>query len=673
VPALTRPRLRELAAFLGLLVASAALALAAVRASPSARVELGPNEADYIGGGFRPGPWEREGCTYFHWTTPSAWLRLPLRVVGEGFVLRARIRRHMVEPAQVTVRVEGRVVSSFSIVSDTKIAYKLLEIPLPSLEGRHPFVLTIESSSVDPRPLGVAIDWVRLDREGAGHFEPPGDLLAWTVLLIAAAYLGLRLTGASFGLSASHAAGMIGAIAFGLHLDLIAGERIVCEGALAYGAVVLILLALSVVLRRAGVAGSTTGWLSLIVLMAVALRLALLLNPRYFYPDVRVHGLVAYQLSREGLVRFLAHYEELQYRFSLGLQFQAGHWYAFPYAPGLYVLAWPLVALHVRPEVAVSLLAACANALEIALTFALARFLLKSERGALIAAVAHAALPLFLIRLSLAYFPSLVGHSIDACAATFLLMRLPRLSLRSAAALTGLMALSLLTYSQALINFGLLFALYLISDVLAARLPTDRRRQILVAMAGLTAVALSLLFYARYVGPFLDMRHGTPMPQEQILLEKQRVEREYAESRGETLVAQPEDDAFAGQDFDPLRGLRKTVVRLFIFYGPFVVTVLWGLFIVVRQVDGTQRRYLLAWSSLFFVTAFLSGALPSPNFLRYGKDLESVAPLFCTGLAAATTYIGRRNRALASAHVALFVVLGLWLGLGKWMSTMQCP
>jgi hypothetical protein len=664
----------DLALLIALVAGSSVLALIAAGTARTARADLGPNEADYIGGGFRPGKWEIEGCTRFHWTTPSAWLRLPLRVQGDGFALRARVRRHMVEPAQVTLRAEGRAFASFTIASDTEIAYRILDFPLPALEGRHPFALTIDSAAVGP-PLGMAIDWIEIERRGTGRFVPPMRTLGLLMLIVVIAYAVPRVTGLARLGSTAHASAMGLAIAVGLHLDVIATERIVRTGALPYAVAALVGLGVCAWIRRSlAVPRDITGWLALVLLIALGLRLALLLDPRYFYPDVGLHSLVAYQLSKEGLVEFLAHYEEIQYRFSLGLQFQAGHTYAFPYAPGFYILCWPLIRwADLSPEVAVSAAAASVNALELLLTFALARILLKSERSALVAAIVHAALPLFLIRLSLAYFPSLVGHAVDACAAAFLLLRLPRLTARAAAAIVGLMTLSLLLYSQALINFGLLFALYLLSDVVVARQSADRRRQLLVAAAGLIAVALSMgLFYGRYVGPFLAMRHGVPMPQEEVLLEQQRIRRTYAEARGEAPVVQPEDDAFAGSTFDPLRGLKKIVVRLFIFYGPFALTALWGLATVIRSMEGTQRRYLVAWSSLFFVTAFLSGALPSPNFLRYGKDLESVAPLFCLGLAAATLALARRSKVLAILHLTAFIAFGLWLGLEKWLSTMNC-
>jgi hypothetical protein len=100
----------------------------------------------------------------------------------------------------------------------------------------------------------------------------------------------------------------------------------------------------------------------------------MLLHPGFYYPDVRVHALFAWQLARRGLVEFLRDFTANQYRYSLGLQFESGHWYAFPYPPAFYLMTWPLTAwARFRPEVAVSLVAAVANSLEVIAVFAIAR------------------------------------------------------------------------------------------------------------------------------------------------------------------------------------------------------------------------------------------------------------------------------------------------------------
>jgi hypothetical protein len=663
--------LGDAAAAVFVALAGAAAAWTAFTIAPRVVFQLGPNDSEYTRG-FRPGRWERDGTTRFHWTTMSSLIQLPVRVEGEGFVLRARVRRHMTEPAQVQMRVEGRVVESFSVVGGGEIAYNIVEIRIPGMEGRHPFVLGIESSSADTRPLGVAIDWVELVRAGPGRFHALPALAAWLALLAAMAYVVPRLGGASRSASLAHALALVVVAAVAGAFDVIALDRIVRDGLAGYASTAGAALLIVALLRRAGVEAHVSGLLAILVLVAIALRLALLLHPRFYYPDMANHATVAYVLSREGAGTFLSHYSEKQFRFSLGLQEQAGHVYAFPYAPGLYFLCAPLIAIaKLRPEVAVATVASVFNSLGLVVTFVAARFLLRSDRVALLASLAHLALPLYLIRLTMAYFPSVTGHAIDAAALAFLLVHLtapPRL--RTWLILGALLTLSLLLYPQAIVNFALLFGAYLAWDFVKA--PDRRRQQVALALtATLALAAAGGLFYHRYVPVFLDMRHGRPMAEEQHLLDYRRTERAYAESRGETIVPHVEIDPYSGPSPNPVRGLWRVIARLFIFHGPFLLTVLWGLYLMVRAREDTERRFLAVWASLFFVVCFLAGAMPGPNFLRYSKDLEASAPLFCAAFALATAVIARRSRALAIVHVAGFVLMGIARGVDMWLSTFE--
>jgi len=128
-----RSWVRDLA--LVLLLAAAgwfAPVLAAHTARP-ALIKFGPNDADYVRG-FRS-DWERDGLTLFRWTGLSSSVTLPLRIQGEGHVLRMRVRRHFVEPARVSLSVEGRAVGSpFTIAAELHVPYRVIELPLPALQ-----------------------------------------------------------------------------------------------------------------------------------------------------------------------------------------------------------------------------------------------------------------------------------------------------------------------------------------------------------------------------------------------------------------------------------------------------------------------------------------------------------------------------------------------------------
>jgi len=621
-------------------------------------LNFGPNDADYVSG-FRE-DWERERLTRFHWTTRAAAVRLPIAVRGEGWRLHARVRRHLIEPARVTMRVEGRPVAVFDIQADPKIGYRTIDVDLPRLEGRAPFLLTIDSASSDARPLGIAMDWLAIERAGPGARL---SLLGSTRLAIAAivllAFAAPWWGGASLRAAVVHAASIAATASAGVWWDVIAAERIVREGVFVYACVAL----LAALVARWGRARhaldvpstAAAGTLVLIVLAALALRLLILLHPQFYYPDVRVHAMFAWQLARHGLITFLRDFTANQYRFSLGLQMENGHWYAFPYPPAFYILCWPLVRLaRLRPEVAVSVLAASVNSLEAFLVFGLARRLRAAVPTALGAAAALVVLPLFLARLSLAYFPAMVGHAMDMAVVLYLLAHLRALDrARVVATLAGLVALALLTYTQSVLNFAVLLPLFLVTLLARDRSRDALRGAASVVIAGALGGVLSLaVFYGRYVPIFFDMQRGVPMAEEKILLERPATPVE------PDVKPEEPDDPYAGPSVDPLRGLRKAAWRLYVFYGPFALAVVAGVALVWRAQSGPERAFVLAWALTYVALNLLSGGLPGPNLVRYNKDLEVVAPLFCLALASVGEWLWARGRWLALAYATAYGAFG---------------
>ena len=652
-----------------LLVALAALALplAATRVARPLLVNLGPNDLDYTRG-FRE-DWERDGRTRFHWTTLASTLRVPLRLDGDGHVLRMRVRRHFIEPAQVTLIESGRVFARFEIAADTKVPYRTLEFPLPRLDSRGPLEIQIHSASESERPLGLAIDWVEI--VPASPFAPlPATRLALLAVALAGA---LAVWGAGGGLRFGAAVGLLSALAgaCGLALDAIATERILREGCAAYVVVAALTCGVLSWPRARRVIsverGPWSGALATLVLLALAVRLVVVLHPGFYYPDVKVHALFAWQLARRGLVEFLRDFTANQYRYSLGLQFESGHWYAFPYPPAFYILTWPLTAwARVRPEVAVSLVAAVANSLEALVVFAIARRLRRSVAVALAAAACLPLLPIFLVRLSLAYFPALVGHAIDSLVLFVLVARLREFARpRVIVGFAVLLAAALLTYTQSILNFAVILPLFLLVE-----LATERpwKRMLGLAGASLLGVVLSLaVFYGRYVPIALDMMRGVPMPEEQILIEKQERERASRAPVEENAERTPEDP-YAGPGVDPVRGLRKAGWRMWVFYGPFALAVIAGLVLLGRTLEGALLRFTITWAATYVVLNLLSGGLPGPNLVRYNKDHEVVAPLFCVAIAVVGAWLWRRSRWLAIAYAGAFVAYATMRGWSAWMA-----
>jgi hypothetical protein len=615
--------------------------------------------------GFRE-DWERDRRTRFHWTGRSSSLSLPIRVEGNGHLLRMRLRRHLIEPARVTLRTEGRLAMTLEVQADPRVAYRVVEVPLPPLDGRVPFLLTLDSASADPRPLGVALDWMEIERTSpAARFVLLSSTRIAVLVAVVVAWLASRLGGASRRAAAAHGLGLLLAIAIGLWWDVIAAERILREGLGVYLGVALaaVLLARLAPTRRwLDVAGPRVGGtLVLLALVALAVRLVILLHPEFYYPDVRVHGMFAWQIARRGLVAFLRDFTENQFRFSLGLQMENGNWYAFPYPPAFYMLCWPLVSLaKMRPEVAVSVLAAAVNSLETFLVFAIARRLQAKVPTAVGAAAAHVVLPLFLARLSLAYFPAMVGHAVDAIVILYVLSRLTALDRpRVIATLAGLIALALLTYTQSLLNLAVLLPLFLVVWLWRDRSPRTRRCAAGLVIAGGLGALLSLaIFYGRYVPVFIDMQRGVPMAEERILHEKPR-----SPVPDEELAPEPPDDPYAGPSFDALRGMRKAAWRLYVFYGLFAPVVVAGLVLVIRAQPPSERAFVSAWVLTYLALNFLSGSLPGPNLVRYNKDLEIVAPLFCLALASVGEWLWMRREWLAVIYAGAYGSFGIARGV----------
>ncbi len=636
----------------------------ALRSARSVLLDFGPNDADYVRG-FRQ-DWERDGRTRFHWTSQAANVVLPLRIAGEGPILRVRFRRHLIETANVTIAVEGRTAASFEARADPKVAYRTLDFPLKALEGRHPFVLSLEAPSESPRPLGLALDWLELVARPGTRFSYLDSLLFRFGLVILAAFAFPRLAGSGRAASALHAVVLAFLGAVGAALDPLAFERVVREGMPAYLAVGVLALVLVRPLAASGWLGlparrsAWSGALVTLVLVALAIRLAMLLHPRFYYPDIRIHSLFALGLARRGAADLGARFLENQYRLSLGLQQVGDHWYPFPYPPGFYLLASPLISwFGLRAEVAVSVLAAVANSLETLAVFAIGRALTLGLASCLVSSALVPLLPLFIVRLSLGYFPALAGHLLDACVVLVVLRNASSwMSLRTATNVAMVLGAALLVYVQGFLNFGVLFLL------LTLLLLWERGRAALrplsgLLTAGLLAATLAfVLFYARYVPVLEAMRDKRPIPQERIVLDRLAAEERARQAAGEAVAAE-EADPFVGSDFSPLRGLRKAGWRLYVFYGWAAPALLGCAGLLVSAAKPEHRSFLAAWALTYVSLNLLSGGLPGPNFFRYNKDLEFVAPLACVCAGAIATRVWNR----AGVSRVLLVLSGaLWVG-----------
>ncbi len=640
-------------------------ALAARFARPAV-LNFGPNDAEYVRG-FRP-DWEQDERARFHWTTPAAAITLPIGVRGPDLKLHLRFRRHFVEPANVSLTVEGGSAGAFEARDDPRTGYRTVELPLPLLRGRQPLVIGVDAPSANPRPLGIALDWLEIERSGGEGEFLLGLATRYSVLIVVAlAFLGPRLAGAPWLAALAHALATFGAATLGFFWDIIAAERIVRLGLVPYVGVLLLALGLARLRPAREFFGLSTrdlaGALVIVTMTALAVRLALLLHPQFYYPDVRIHARFAWQLLHDGPATFLRDFTANQYRHSLGLQLVNEHWYAFPYPPLFYFVAWPLLRFaNYAPEASVAILAAVANSLEAFAVFAIARRLGAGAATALASAAAMPLLPIFLARLTLAYFPALFGHALDSLVILYLLTHLRNLARpRVVATLAAWVAVALLAYTQSLLNLGLLLPLFLIAQIAFDRSPGAWRRHAGLAVAGALGVLLAFaVFYGRYLPIVVEMRHGVPMPEERVLLEKNAGN---AASGGAVEARPEEDDPYAGPDLDLLRGFRKAGRRLYIFYGVFAPLCVAGVLLVARLGGPTEARFVMVWASVYVLLNLASGGLPGPNLVRYNKDMEIVAPLCCIALGTLAVALWQRGRA---GRLAAVIVAGGFLVFGAW-------
>jgi hypothetical protein len=119
---------------------------------------------------------------------------------------------------------------------------------------------------------------------------------------------------------------------------------------------------------------------------------------------------------------------------------------------------------------------------------------------------------------------------------------------------------------------------------------------------------------------------------------------------------------------NPLRGLRKAGWRLWVFYGPFAIAVVLGLALLLRSLDGPLLRFAVTWAATYVVLNLLSGGLPGPNLVRYNKDHEIVAPLFCVAIATLGAWLWSRSRWLAGAYALGFVAYAATRDWSAWMA-----
>src|SRR5712692_9234380 len=554
--------------------ALALLAILAVLQRPAPLfVNLGAGDEAFARG-FRA--WERDGLrasgeTMFRWTLDGALVELPVRVVSGSVTARLRLARFTDRPADITLLSSGRAVDEWT---QPPRGWRERTVELGEVRGAP--TLQFRTTPEDPEALGIALDWVEL--RGAGRVLPAPKLFGGLLSLFVGVPLALSLLVAP-----------------------------------ALAAAIFRLLA-----RRWPDTVAGAGGRALVVpAAALAIALAALSHPSYYYPDVDTHA--RYLAAARADPYLLIDPREYQDRTGAWTREIAGRRVAFPYSPVFHVAAWPLAVVF-GEVTAIKTTAVVALALTLLLVHALARLLGLGPRAALLAQTLAAFLPVTSSRLALALFPTLLGQALEVLLIVHLMRRYPHLEgARDAAAACGFFFAAQAAYTGSMLNVGAVVAVFAGGELLGG--DRHKARRVLGAWA-IAAAAVLLLQYARFVPVFWR----------------------------EVLPHLGEGSAPAGEEAGSLVG--RAAHRAAAFYDIVYPVLLVPGLVALRGAPRAPRRVI--GSALLAGAGLLALRYAVPVLFRDAKEVELLAAPMAVAAAAGIAWIDGRGRfgRLASATAA---------------------
>ncbi len=594
--------------------ALALLAILAVLQRPAPLfVNLGAGDEAFARG-FRA--WERDGLrasgeTMFRWTLDGALVELPVRVVSGSVTARLRLARFTDRPADITLLSSGRAVDEWT---QPPRGWRERTVELGEVRGAP--TLQFRTTPEDPEALGIALDWVEL--RGAGRVLPAPKLFGGLLsLFVGVPFALLLLAGPAPALGAAGAAAAIG-------VALVTWDRLggICAlGAAGPPALVAAALAAAIfrlLARRWPDTVAGAGGRALVVpAAALAIALAALSHPSYYYPDVDTHA--RYLAAARADPYLLIDPREYQDRTGAWTREIAGRRVAFPYSPVFHVAAWPLAVVF-GEVTAIKTTAVVALALTLLLVHALARLLGLGPRAALLAQTLAAFLPVTSSRLALALFPTLLGQALEVLLIVHLMRRYPHLEgARDAAAACGFFFAAQAAYTGSMLNVGAVVAVFAGWELLGG--DRHKARRVLGAWA-IAAAAVLLLQYARFVPVFWR----------------------------EVLPHLGEGSAPAGEEAGSLVG--RAAHRAAAFYDIVYPVLLVPGLVALRGAPRAPRRVI--GSALLAGAGLLALRYAVPVLFRDAKEVELLAAPMAVAAAAGIAWIDGRGRfgRLASATAA---------------------
>ncbi len=630
---------------LGLLtLLSAGALLLAFQAPGDVFLDFGPNDLRYVSG-FRE-DFEIDEPTLIHWSTDRARVRLPF-YLRSPYEVTLRFKRHIEKPAEIRLFLDGEAVETFNAPQQD---FTVRRFRNPSPRGGI-FELGLVSSSEDPRPLGLALDWMSV-RPSGGFLSVIPTAPAFLALLswVAAFTFLPRATGlgerASFAFGAGAALCLtVAALAHKLwpvHAAMTLGLR-------AHVVTLLIVLFYRWRRKRSGsfFAEPLARWAVLIASAGMAVRLFALFHPDFYYPDVRTHSKFVSLIWTEGLSGFLSNHIENQHRHLLGLQYVSGRWVAFPYPPLLYLLIYPLSLLQLPVEDWMKLVPTALLSVEALVLFAIGGKLGLGPRASLLTVLLHASARVLAFRLAVASYASLFGHFWDTLVVLYLALFFERLQRPLYGAGLGLLvAISILSYAGSALTLGILVPSICLAVFFFSR-EAHPKLSAVAALAGWPlagALAAAWVFYFPYIPELLGASGSEAA----------------SEGGGLSALVEPR--------LTPWAALSMAFYRLRLFYGwlyalTSVALLAWFFWRRGKGVHPLALPLALAASCTYVGMNFLRAGLGSTHIFQFSKDdlfILPVVALLLGGALRAMWEKGALPRAFAFALVAGWVGFGLW-------------
>ncbi|MFQ5789798.1 MAG: hypothetical protein ACE5JI_04905, partial [Acidobacteriota bacterium] len=484
-----------------LLVGSSVLLLAAYQIPSDIFLAFGPNDGPYVGG-FRE-EFEIDEPYLIHWSGRRGRVRLPFLLPRGPFAISFRYKRHTRLPADIRLFVAGQPVDRFLVPQQdfTVRTATVLANPRPW----EPLTLDFLADSPDPRPLGLAFDWLRVEPgPGSTPLLPTATALGYLLGVILGLYAFPRLFGFSSGRSLAVALGGAVVLAAMAATHKLAPVHMATTLGLRPHAFALMALVFFHFRRRSedsAFSRPVARWVLLAFYLGTTVRLLALFHPEFYYPDVRTHSKFVYLIWTQGIGGFFANHIEHQHRHLLGLQLVGDQWMAFPYPPLLYLLIYPLSLLRLPVDDWMKIVPTFLVGLEALVVYAMACRLGLSGRTAAIASWFHTTAALVAFRLTVASYAAVLGHFWDVLVGLYLLFLFRDMD----RALIGvglalLVSGSLLSYAGGVLVLGFFIPAFSIAAWLWRRRGGDAgraARTLLWSAAG--AFFAIALFYLQYI------------------------------------------------------------------------------------------------------------------------------------------------------------------------------